>query len=337
VACLWLAVSADSVPTFTPKARFKYTRFDPLVGWVSESRIEVADVYGPGIGVTTNSRGLRGRRELADQVPPGKTRIVCLGDSFTFGYGVGDDDTYPQQLEALDPRLEVVNMGQGGYGVDQAYLWYQRDATFDHDILILALITDDLRRLTLSDFSGYPKPLLKLDGGILRAVNTPLTQPIERGPVEQSSELQRILSKLRLFQALGGTSYSRNKSEVALSESDWRVFEALLADLGETARKRRARLCVAYLPTSVIDYSSPRSDPHRGRIARFCAARGVPYIDVLEAYRKLATADDAAALISDAWKHCNKAGNLFVAETIYRQLRETGVLRDRPADSALPN
>ena len=51
-------------------------------------------------------------------MPPGKTRIICSGDSFTLGFGVDNEHTWPQQLAARNANLETVNMGQGGYGAD---------------------------------------------------------------------------------------------------------------------------------------------------------------------------------------------------------------------------
>ncbi len=69
---------------------------------------------------TSNSLGFRGR-EVQLPKPAGRYRIACLGGSTTYDDGVGDDDTYPLQLErflreALPERdVEVVNAGQPNY------------------------------------------------------------------------------------------------------------------------------------------------------------------------------------------------------------------------------
>ncbi len=69
-----------------------------------------------GKPVTINSMGLRGG-EVALPKPPGRKRVVCFGDSITFGYGVGDDESYPYQLgHALaDHQVDVVNAGVTGF------------------------------------------------------------------------------------------------------------------------------------------------------------------------------------------------------------------------------
>src|SRR4051794_33301204 len=48
--------------------------------------------------VAINSRGLRGP-ELAYERTPGRPRCVALGDSFTFGWGVEEPETFSRRLE----------------------------------------------------------------------------------------------------------------------------------------------------------------------------------------------------------------------------------------------
>ena len=125
-----------------------FTQYDRELGWVSLPNIYIPNVFGPGKYLRTNSQRFRSDTDFTPTVPPGKTRIICSGDSFTFGYGVDNDHAWPQSLAAVAPNIQAVNMGQGGYGADQAYLWYKRDgAALDHDIQILAVITPDLFRM----------------------------------------------------------------------------------------------------------------------------------------------------------------------------------------------
>jgi hypothetical protein len=74
----------------------------------------------PAWEISLNSAGFRG-----DEFPPSKRpssfRIVCLGDSWTFGANVGQPDAYPQKLQTLVERefprseVEVFNLGVLGY------------------------------------------------------------------------------------------------------------------------------------------------------------------------------------------------------------------------------
>jgi len=145
-----------------------HTRHDPDLGWANVPGARAADLYGPGLGVTINAQGFRNAADFPVAVPPGKVRVVCSGDSFTFGFGVADGESWPARLAALDDRLETVNMGQAGYGIDQSYLWYLRDGRgVEHRLHVLAAVVDDVWRMRGDNFLGYGKPMLKLDGGRL--------------------------------------------------------------------------------------------------------------------------------------------------------------------------
>ncbi len=149
----YLMVIRQEVPAEAAERR--HVVYDPELGWVNDRNVRLDDVYTPGIGLRTNSQGFRSAADFSPDVPPGKIRLICSGDSFTLGFGVGDRDTWCDILTRIDTRLETINMGQAGYGLDQAYLWYRRDGlALDHQIHVLAFITDDFPRMQVTDFSG---------------------------------------------------------------------------------------------------------------------------------------------------------------------------------------
>jgi hypothetical protein len=72
--------------------------------------------------VSTNSWGLRDR-----EIDFSKPRILCLGDSFTFGFGVENGEAFCAQLEeAFGGRYDVVNAGIPGGSPDTYALWLSR-------------------------------------------------------------------------------------------------------------------------------------------------------------------------------------------------------------------
>ncbi len=97
----------------------------------------------------TNSLGLRGTREYAREKPPGTFRIVGLGDSNMFGWGVGEGEPYLQILERrLDRgeghRFEVLNFGVPGYNAVMEVATYEhRAAALDPDLVIIHFIGND--------------------------------------------------------------------------------------------------------------------------------------------------------------------------------------------------
>lgn len=90
------------------------------------SRVIDGDFMKPG-RYTINSQGYRGPEFVPEKLP-GVTRIVCLGESNSFGLGVSDDAVWPRQMEkklnALDPRKgswEVLNLAVTNYSTFQGY------------------------------------------------------------------------------------------------------------------------------------------------------------------------------------------------------------------------
>lgn len=78
---------------------------------------------GQQINIHINADGLRGK-----ELEPNAHKILVVGDSYTFGVYVGDDDTYPSVLEqraaSMAPGWQVINAGYAaGYETDQQYAW----------------------------------------------------------------------------------------------------------------------------------------------------------------------------------------------------------------------
>jgi len=80
-----------------------YTRYDPELGWASTPGVRLPNFFGPGIGITINSQGLRGQDTA---IEASGFRIVCSGDSFTFGYGVDDEHAWCSLLLRSRPQFE---------------------------------------------------------------------------------------------------------------------------------------------------------------------------------------------------------------------------------------
>jgi len=75
------------------------------------------------VAYKTNSRGLRDR-EYAVEKPAGKTRILALGDSFTFGHGIAYGDRFTDILESAFDDVEVITMAVPGSGHDQQLMQF---------------------------------------------------------------------------------------------------------------------------------------------------------------------------------------------------------------------
>ncbi len=101
--------------------------------------------------VHTNSRGFR-TPEFERARTPGRLRIVVLGDSSTFGWGVAVEDAYPEQLRHLlakrmdlDPAwVEVINLGVPGYSTFQGRVLLEGlGLTLRPDFVIWSYLSND--------------------------------------------------------------------------------------------------------------------------------------------------------------------------------------------------
>ena len=283
---------------------------DPLLGWKHVPGRSVAmPVLGPDVVWTINANGFRGDRDVAMAVPPGRRRVIALGDSFTFG-NVRADETWPALLEARLPASEVVNMGASAYGVDQMYLWYRESgAVLAPEVVVLALIGDDLRRATLDRWaSGHGRPLFRWTGDALVLTNVPVPPRIPPGhPLTGSWGFVRFLA----------TRVVRGEPPPADPTVPIHVVDAL----ARLVRERGGHLLVVFLPVREGD-----AEGWAGRLREAARAGGWAFADLESAF--LARQGGGARSLSDTWfrpdGHYNAEGNAVVADEVARQLVSLG-------------
>ena len=118
--------------------------FDPELGWCPR----------PGHGLGLYQHDWSGSRlqvaPLSRAKPPGVRRVVTVGCSFTQGAEVEGRETWSALLDARHAELEVANLGQGGYGADQAYLRWRRDGRgLEPDEVWLGFLPESTLRITV--------------------------------------------------------------------------------------------------------------------------------------------------------------------------------------------
>jgi hypothetical protein len=126
------------------------------------------------VTVSINPQRFRGRTHTRVNSETGTIRIAVLGDSFTFGWGANDDETYPAQLErillyhlnerASGTTVEVINAGNGGNGTGEQVLLFETWVKQFHPKLIVLTVNstdvddDRAKQSFLLDRDGKAKP-----------------------------------------------------------------------------------------------------------------------------------------------------------------------------------
>ena len=319
----------------------RHVRHDSEVGWVNLPNVRIPDLYGAGRGFTTNSEGFRAKREYSPEIPEGRLRVLCSGDSFTAGNDVDDEDAWPRLLELRDGKVEAINIGMGGYGADQAFLLARRTAaSFDYDIHLFSFITDDFVRMRGDTFFGREKPLLGFRGDRLEALNAPLHEVSFFTQWRAANRIGRVLRPIRMMD-LGARARDalrpRQPVEVGgkFETPDFagdaemkKTVAAMIAELKSDSDRRGARLALSYIPI----FDEYRLNAHLGRwqdwIRAEAAAAGVAYWDLGEDLRALGEAEAAGLYIGPDRRsvqageagHFNEKGNVFLAARFYERI-----------------
>ena len=191
----WLLRPAEERHRLPWEARdneWAFYQYDSLLGW--KNRPGASGWFSmpdSRTRVQINSRGLRDVEHGArDRRRP---RILVLGDSFTWGFGVEQGERYTDWLaRLLGPGVEVINAGVSGYGTDQELLYYRTDGfRYQPDVLLLEFELEDVMNNTHAVQYTYPKPYFTLEHATLSLRNVPV--PTREAPWWQRYSLDRAL------------------------------------------------------------------------------------------------------------------------------------------------
>jgi lysophospholipase L1-like esterase len=220
-----------------------------------------------GVDVAISSQGLRDR-EFPLSPPPGRKRILMLGDSLTFGWGVPGDKTYAKRLEdmlrAAGHDAEVLNTGVGNYNTDMEVAWFfERGVKFNPQYVVLNYFIND----------AEPTPRYR----------TSLL-------AERSRAYVYFASRLDAAARQAGVG----------SRTDWQSYYAGLYSDAEGLRRvgaaieRLARYCrsqgIHLLVANYPELREPRDYPFlyvNAALERLAAEARLPYLDLLPAVRDM--------------------------------------------------
>jgi hypothetical protein len=175
------------------------SRFDDAIGWslVPGARA-VSKSTGQPIEYAINAAGFRDR-DFPLEKPAGVFRILVVGDSHAFGFGVPLDKHFTKLLEGYFTNVEVMNLGVSGYGVDQELLFLRDTGFAYHPDLVVAYVPHYADSRHVRDkVWGMGKPRFLLENGELVLTNR---------PVANNSLLYRLLIDADRFASAWSKAY----------------------------------------------------------------------------------------------------------------------------------
>lgn len=315
-------VDPAGISHFANKRRFDSTalRNEPVPNTAGIQVLVPGTDLQAGVRYRVNSLGFRGR-EYAPEPPEGAFRVVLLGDSVTFGWGVEGEDTFAEVLErrlaARDPTRtwEVCNLAIPGYeSSHQFYRWQTLGKTLKPDLVLVIFNQNDVQLAPdeLLGLTALANERLAQAGWLEQRVRTMLLDE------PWKSRFERLLPNLRhvaLFQFLFRTTPADEQTltdQFAQMTGGIRTSLAFLAKLRERVEGTGAKFAVCDLQ-------------HFAAIEEGCADAGIAYRSIVyDGYLS-----DMSLRNSPADPHPNAAGHLRLADRLEWALDDLSLLPER--------
>ena len=317
-------------PLYVSPERDRFWKYDPLLGWAHEPGQEgIFETPQFRTVVRINENGLRDGQHSYERQNDSE-RIVVLGDSFAWGYGVEESERFSQLLEnSLD--VEVINAGVSGYSTDQELLWYKSEGIkYETDLVILVIAGNDLGDNEQQLVSTiYYKPKFVLEEGQLVLTGYPVPKTSPRGKLvyslSQRSALafflvQRYFDFVSLYGKAKGNS-DHLGSPVSSGTAERKPFKltvSLIDEIRNIAESRKAKFMIV---TTDRWWNYPSEETYKDFVTALQGA-GFLVLDV----ESMPGFDPEEMLIPDDG-HWNQAGHEFVAEKIKALIEIRQLLR----------
>lgn len=237
--------------------------------------------------VSTNSHGFRDR-EFPLVPSPSTVRILCLGDSLTFGDGVAVEDTYPKQLEKFlngngRGSYEVINAGVAGYDTWQEAAFLRvKGLQFRPNIVVLGFYSNDI----------VPKPSVVQtaisDGGSLQRVgfNSWFSDSMVHW-LKRSRLLLLLKDRIgklgNVIQSSPQFLHQQALLEGApndLIEQGWREVESSLTQIVELSGANKFRVLLVSFPMAEQLMHEHPHGQYQERLKLLAEKLQIPYIDL---------------------------------------------------------
>jgi len=288
--------------------------------------------------MTINSLGFRGR-DVVTPKPPGSFRVVVIGDSVTMGWGVGDNETYSAQLEELlhrrfpDRRLDVVNLGVGGYDTRQEVALLKRNVSrLQPDLVLVGFYSNDVPDALDDNQAGAPS------GTRIAASHPEAGQLLHMNPSSSSSWIRQLRrSRIvytvgRLFIRLAGKGewgMSRFAMELDLLQGrdsaelteGWRKVEEQLGNLRGLAAANGFSVGIVVLPCKEQVLGQYPNARYQTRIRSIAQPIGFFVVDPLPSLAASRTRPDALFIPYDR-NHPSAAGHRVIGEEIFHYIEQ---------------
>jgi lysophospholipase L1-like esterase len=269
---------------------------NPLIGHAHRPNREA---HLMGVDLKINSKGLRDR-EIPYERTASTPRIMMLGDSFTLGWGVAFEDTFPKRVERLYRArgidAEVINAGVGNYNtIMEVNYFLDEGYKYRPDVVVLNYIPND----------AEPVPALAEPNVLLRYCHSCVFL------VGRFDTLLRQVSWRPGWEAYYRNWYSDGRG------SGWIAAKTSMGKLADYCRSHQIRLLIAHLP-DLHDFRHYPFRPITALVQQAAQENGAEFVDVLG---DLEAHDPARLWVSPSDPHPNALANELIANALFLKLQ----------------
>jgi hypothetical protein len=292
-------------------------RFDPELGWFPKPNFR-------SDGINTNSHGQRGLADYPTDRNPGKKRILFIGDSYTFGFEVRDEESYPAVLGShLLPGAEIINWGVPGYGTDQQVLLYEREGVkFHPDVVVLGFYTRDLFRND-TWFRSYAKPMFELTGESLALASREIPSPTDLLRLYSTGKRRIQPEGLYLAEYLKRMVAKFQRREVEGSAAEWKLTSKILERFADRARAEGSKPFLLIIPhDEILEKTGSATEDTARLLSAESEKLGMPCLDLIPVFREKSKADPRPLYKG----HLSPWGNEVTAEALFEALKKVGLV-----------
>lgn len=261
----------------------------------------------------TNSLGYRGG-EFGERPAQGGVRILCLGDSCTFGLGLSESDTYVRRLEsALDAAFEgaldfeVLNLGVVGYSTYQTRRQLEIDGARLHPDIVILMPT------AFNDATAAPERTDRERAADNRSLLTDLRQLRLARLLGTGDPIYEVPKQIELAAA------SKRRCRVSLAERREELDACFTAAQSIATRLLPVRFACAESAASVDPDLRARSQT----VSDLATEHGLLCVDIESEFASLAPLE----LYTDG-VHPTPFGARVIANALFHALLQSGWLPD---------
>ena len=297
-------------------------------------------------GSRISALGLRDR-EYGALKPQGVLRVLVVGDSIAYGFGVEQSEALSEQLEGLlanyrvpeVTRFEVLNLGVTGYNALQvAENLRVRGLPLQPDLIVYVYCLNDpqaysfeleaLRAQLGSAERGYWDALAQRAerSRLLLLLRYALATLRDRGPGMPGPDMQWV--------AIANDSYADYFAELYRDPTSLARLQSGIDAMASAASAASAKLAVAIMPV-FVDLDGYRLRALHAQVARMFEQRGIPVYDLLPAYAALMHRAGPVFVYNEL--HPNAIGHRMAALFLLRRLAQHGLLPNEDRNSPCPD